>query len=217
VTASILGATVSPNPDTIPSAVAGAPIAREYTLTTKFGPFTGRAVGSPLGSAKIARPTITEGAQQVYDVTVGAGATSLRATIGRTSDAGADLDLVVFDCTSGTCAVAGTSADGDSEESVTIPNPTAGSWKVLVDGFGVPSGSTQYDYVDVFATPSHGSVAVTDANAPRAAGSTWTVPGTVTAGDAPGAGRVLFGQVLVKTDDDLTVGSGDVVIEAVTP
>jgi subtilisin family serine protease len=217
VTASILGATVSPNPDTIPSAVAGAPIAREYTLTTKFGPFTGRAVGSPLGSAKIARPTITEGAQQVYDVTVAAGATSLRATIGRTSDAGADLDLVVFDCTSGTCAVAGTSADGDSEESVTIPNPTAGSWKVLVDGFGVPSGSTQYDYVDVFATPSHGSVAVTDANAPRAAGSTWTVPGTVTAGDAPGAGRVLFGQVLVKTDDDLTVGSGDVVIEAVTP
>jgi hypothetical protein len=217
VTASILGAAVAPNPDTIATAVEGQPVARAYTLTTKFGAFTGRAVGSPLGSAKIDRPSIGAGKQQVYDVNVGAGATSLRATIGRTSDTGADLDLAVFDCTSGKCVEAGSSADGDSEESVTLANPAAGLWKVVVDGFAVPSGSTQYDYVDVFTTPAHGTVEVTDADAPRAAGSTWTVPGEVTAGAAPEPGRVLFGQVLVKTDDNLTVGSGDVLVQAVTP
>jgi subtilisin family serine protease len=217
LTASILGASVTPNPDTIPTAVAGTPVAREYTLTTKFGPFTGRAVGTPLGSAKIGRPSIAAGDQQVYDVNVEAGATSLRATIGNTSDTGADLDLAVLNCTSGTCVVAGTSADGDSEESVTVANPAAGHWQVVVDGFEVPAGSTQFDYVDVYTTPAHGSVAVTDADAPRAAGSTWTVPGTVTAGAAPGAGRVLYGQVLVKTDEDLTVGTGDVIVQAVTP
>jgi hypothetical protein len=112
---------------------------------------------------------------------------------------------------------AGSSADGDSEESVTLPNPAEGLWKVVVDGFEVPAGSTPFDYVDVYSAPAHGAVTVTDADAPRAAGSTWTVPGTVTAGAAPGAGRVLFGQVLVKTDDDLTVGTGDVVVQAVTP
>ena len=56
LTASILGATVSPNPDTIASATIGVPIARSYTLTNVFGPFTGRAVGTTLGSAISWRP-----------------------------------------------------------------------------------------------------------------------------------------------------------------
>ena len=45
VTASLLGATVSPDPDDIPSATIGTPLARSYTITNKFGAFTGRAVG----------------------------------------------------------------------------------------------------------------------------------------------------------------------------
>ena len=81
--------------------------------------------------------------------------------------------------------LAGQSADGDSEESVTINNPAAGTWVVLVDGFGVPAGTTTYNYVDVFTNPAFGAVTVTDANALRPAGSSWTVPGTVTANAAP--------------------------------
>ena len=53
LTAAILGATVSPNPDTIASASIGVPIARSYTLTNVFGTFTGRAVGTSLGSARL--------------------------------------------------------------------------------------------------------------------------------------------------------------------
>ena len=34
---------------------------------------------------------------------------------------------------------------------MTINNPAAGTWAVLVDGFAVPAGSTTYNYVDVFA------------------------------------------------------------------
>ena len=52
--------------------------------------------------------------------------------------------------------LAGQSADGDSEESVTIANPAAGTWVVLVDGFAVPAGTTTYNYVDVFANPAFG-------------------------------------------------------------
>jgi hypothetical protein len=216
LTASILGATVSPSPDTIATAALGTPVPRSYTLTSKYGAFTGKAVGSELGSARMARPTITEGTQQVYDVTVPAGATSLRATIGRPADAGADLDLVVFDCTSGSCVQAGLSADGDSEESVTLDKPAAGLWRVLVDGYAVPAKTTQYDYVDVAIAPTFGSVDVTDTDAARPAGSSWTVPGTVTPKAAPASGRVLFGQVQVRTTDGITVGSGDVVVQAVT-
>lgn len=217
LTASILGATVSPNPDTIASAAIGTPVARSYTLTNVFGAFTGRGVGTTLGSAYRATPTIANLAQQVYPVTVAAGSTSLRATIGGTSDPAADLDLFVFNCTSGSCVLAGQSADGDSEESVTIANPAAGSWVVLVDGFAVPAGTTTYNYVDVFVNPAFGSVAVTDADALRPSGASWTVPGTVTANAAPVAGRVLLGSVEVRATGNILVGSGNVIVESVTP
>jgi hypothetical protein len=217
LTASILGATVSPNPDTIASATIGVPIARSYTLTNVFGPFTGRAVGTTFGSAFQATPSIANLAQQQYPVVVTAGSTSLRATIGSPSDPAADLDLFVFNCTSGTCVLAGQSADGDSEESVTIANPAAGTWVVLVDGFAVPAGTTTYKYVDVFTNTAFGSVSITDANALRPSGASWTVPGSVTANAAPASGRVLLGNVQVRTDTNVLVGSGDVIVSSVTP
>ena len=218
LTASILGASVSPNPDMVPSATLGTPVARSYKLTNLFGDFTGRAVGTTLGSALRATPTIADHAQQVYDVAVTAGSQSLRATIGGTSDPAADLDLFVFNCTSGSCVPAGQSADGDSEESVTINNPAVGAWRVLVDGYAVPAGTTTYNYVDVFTNAAFGSVSVTDANALRPAGASWTVPGSVTAKAAPAASRVLLGNVQVRTDANVLVGQGDVVVEnVVTP
>ncbi len=213
ITASILGASVAPNPDTIASAAVGVPIERSYTLTNLFGAFTGRAVGTALGSAKLSKETIGNLAVQSFTVQVPAGATSLRTTIGGTSDPAADLDLYVY---KGAVKV-GESADGDSEESVTIANPPAGTYTVLVDAYDVPSGSTTYNYVDVFASPAFGAVAVSDANALRPAGSTWTVPGSVTANQAPAAGRVLLGAVQVRTDTNVLVGSGDVIVESVTP
>ena len=58
LTGTILGATVSPNPDIIPTATIGVPVARSYTLTNVFGAFTGRAVGTALGSARVGPFTI---------------------------------------------------------------------------------------------------------------------------------------------------------------
>ena len=218
LTSSILGASVSPNPDVIASATIGTPVARSYTITNLFGAFTGRAVGTALGSAnRTSQGPIATGQQHVYTVPVTLGSTSLRATIGNPSDPAADLDLYVFR-PNGT--LAGQSADGDSEESVTVAintttNP-AGTWTVLVDGFDAAPGTT-YSYVDVFANPAFGSVSVTDANALRPAGSSWTVPGSVTANAAPTSGRVLLGNVEVRTDTNVLVGSGDVIVESVTP
>ena len=217
LTGTLMGATVSPNPDVIPSATVGVPIARSYTLTNAFGAFTGRAVGTALGSARIATPTIAHHAQQQFQVVVPAGTTQLRTTIGSPSDPGADLDLFLFRCNP-TCVQVASNADGDSEESITLNNPIAATYIVLVDGFSVPAGTTTYNYIDVFfKTPSFGSISVTDANALRPAGSSWTVPATVTANEAPAAGRVLYGNVEVRTDTNLLVGRGDVIVQSVTP
>jgi len=100
---------------------------------------------------------------------------------------------------------------------VTISNPAPGAWVTLVDGFAVPSGTTTFNYVDVFTNPAFGSISVTDANAVRPAGSQWTVPATLNVAAAPAAGRVLLGNVRVATDANVLVGSGDVVVQSVTP
>ena len=218
ITASVLGASVSPNPLTIESAAANVPVAKDVTLKNLFGTFTGRAVGTTLGSAKRAVPTIANAAVQSYDVEVTAGSTSLRATIGGTSDPAADLDLYVYQCTSATVCTtpAGQSADGDSEESVTVNNPGPGKYRVVVDGYAVPAGSTTYQYVDVFTNSAFGAVSTTDTNVVRPAGESWTVPATVTAKLAPAAGRALLGTVEVRTNSNVLVGSGDVVLNSVT-
>jgi hypothetical protein len=187
-------------------------------MTNLFGAFTGRAVGSNMGSAFRAVPTIAHLAVQERLVDVPTGASSLRATIGSPGDPAADLDLFVYNCTTGTCVLAGQNADGDSEESVTIANPAAGQWKVVVDGFNVPAGTTTYKYIDIyFKTAALGVISVTDANALRPSGASWTVPGSVTANALPGTGRVLFGTVNVVTDTNVLVGQGEVIVENVTP
>ena len=142
-----------------------------------------------------------------------AGATSLRATIGSPSDPGADLDLV-YNCTSGR-VLAGQNADGDSEESVTIGSPAAGAWKVVVDGFAVPAGTTTYKYIDVFFTTS--PLGTIRSRTPTRPAGRFDLDGsgTVTANAAPGSGRVLYGNVQVRTDTNVLVGSGDVIVQNV--
>ena len=168
LTASLFGVSVSPNPDIIPTAQVGVPVPRSYSLTNNFATFTGRAVGSGFGSARRGPFSIAHHELQHYTTTIPAGTTSFRATIGGPSDPAADLDLFVFRCSDATCTtrtLVAQSADGDSEESVTLANPTAATYQVDVDGFDVPAGTTTYNYVDVFENPALGSVSITDADA----------------------------------------------------
>jgi subtilisin family serine protease len=220
LTASLFGVSVSPNPDIIPTAQVGVPVPRSYSLTNNFATFTGRAVGSGLGSARRGPFSIAHHELQHYTTTIPAGTTSFRATIGSPSDPAADLDLFVYRCSDATCTtrtLVAQNADGDSEESVTLANPTPATYQVDVDGFDVPAGTTTYNYVDVFQNPALGSVSITDADAVRPGGSSWTVNGSVTAGAVPEATRVLLGTVNVVTVGGVTVGRGDVIINTVTP
>ena len=215
--ASILGAIVSPNPDVIQSATIGVPIARSYTLTNVFGPFTGRAVGTALGSAFMATPTIANLAQQQYPVVVTAGIDVASRDDRRPVRSSGRPRPLRLQLHVRHVRARRTECGRRLEESVTIANPAAGEMVVLVDGFAVPAGTTTYNYVDVFTNAAFGAVSVTDANALRPSGASWTVPGTVTANAAPTAGRVLFGNVQVRTDTNVLVGSGDVIVRNVTP
>ncbi|MFJ8711971.1 S8 family serine peptidase [Streptomyces violaceus] len=211
----VLGAAFDPETVTVPEAKVGTPAAASWKVTNGFAALEGKLVGGPLGSAKTTRPSIKQGETQTTTVEVPAGAKSLDVAIGGVSDAAADLDLAVYDA-AGTQV--GSSADGDSEESVSVPSPAAGKYTVEVVGYSVPAGTTAYDYQDVFFSPSLGSVGV-DGSAPvkLGTGASATVSGSVTAAAAAPEGREFFGQVQLVNARGTVAGLGSVKIEKVVP
>ncbi|MFI2652694.1 hypothetical protein [Micromonospora fulviviridis] len=107
------------------------------------------------------------------------------------------------------------SADGDSDESVSVANPTAGTYDVIIDGYSVPAGTTSYDYRDVFYASALGTLDAAATTATLGTGATASLTGSVTAQSAPAAGRRLFGELLVVTDQGAVVGRGNVSIGTV--
>lgn len=211
----VLGAAFDPAVVTVPEAKVGVPSTASWKVTNNFASIDGKLKGGPLGSSKSTRPTIADGATQTTTVEVPAGAASLDVSIGNVSDTAADLDLTVYDA-AGT--VVGQSADGDSEEAVSIASPAAGTYTVEVAGYSVPSGSTAYDYLDVFFSSALGTVTVDDSTPVKlATGASATVSGSVTAAAAAPEGREFFGQVQLVNAHGTVAGTGSVKIEKVTP
>ena len=213
ITAAAQGVTVDPASQTLPSVTANQATPVSWTVTNDFGAVSVTPTGGNLGSALSERKTIANHDVQDFTVTVPAGAQRLTATIGRTSDLGADLDLYVY---RGTTLV-GQAADGDSEESVTINNPTAGEYTIEIDGYSVPSGSTQYDYLDVFFSSALGTLSTSGDSVDLAPGASTPVTGSVTAKTAPAAGRQLFGEMRVLSGAGAVLGTGSVIVGGVTP
>ncbi len=212
LTARIQGVTVEPATVELPSVPAGAATPVTWSVQNLYGPITVTAQGGPLGSALVTRPSIADQDVQTYEVEVPAGASRLDVAIGNTSDLGADLDLTVRR----DGAVVGVSADGDSEEAVSIANPPAGVYEVEIFAYAVPAGTTEYDYSDIFYSPSLGAVTAPSTPVSLAYGDSTSITGAVTALSVPAAGRELLGELRIVTDEGAVVGRGSVVIGAVT-
>ncbi|MFF1696015.1 S8 family serine peptidase [Streptomyces sp. NPDC058257] len=210
---STLGVAFDPAVQTVPEAKVGTPTPVSWKVTNNFAAVDGKLKGGSLGSAKAARPSIKQGETQTTTVVVPEGAERLDVAIGSTADVAADLDLSVLK----DGKVVGSSAEGDSEESVSLTKPAAGTYEIKVVGYSVPSGTTAYDYRDVFFSGALGSVKV-DGSAPvkLANGASAQVTAEVAA-DAPAAdGRQLFGEVALLNGRGTVTGTGSVLIEKVT-
>ncbi|MFF0479932.1 S8 family serine peptidase [Streptomyces sp. NPDC004435] len=212
---SVLGASFDPAVQTVAEAKVGTPSAVEWTVTNKFAGIDGKLKGGPLGSAKVETPTIQHHEQQTKTVTIGEGVERLDIGIGNTSDKAADLDLSVL--LDGVRVAQ--SADGDSEESVSLVKPKAGTYTVVIDGYAVHAeGGTTYDYKDVYYSAALGSVKVDEAKTyPLANGASTKVPAEVVVGGPAPEGRQFFGQVQLLNARGTVAGTGSVLIGSVTP
>ncbi|MDQ3026975.1 MAG: S8 family serine peptidase [Pseudomonadota bacterium] len=124
----------------------GSPVS--YNVTFGFsGPFTAAARGlvpaaltsgtvaddSTNGSCSLSTPNA-----QLIDVVIPAGTTHARFSLFDADvSAGADIDLCVFRGTT----LQGSSGSGTSAEEVNLVNPVAGTYKVVVHGWGVAGSS----------------------------------------------------------------------------
>jgi hypothetical protein len=212
LTARIQGVTVEPAVVELPSVTLGTPTPVTWTLTNPFGPVSVSAAGGPLGSAARSRETIAEGETQTFEVDVPEGASALEVSIGNPSDATADLDLFL----SKDGEFIAFSADGDSEESVSVESPAPGTYQVEVGGFAIPAGSTEYDYRNIYFSPSLGSVSGPDTAVTLANGATTTIAGSVTALAAPSSGRQLFRELAIVTEEGAVLGRSAVSIGSVS-
>ncbi|TQL22489.1 S8 family serine peptidase [Streptomyces sp. SLBN-134] len=211
----VLAANFAPETVTVPEAKIGTPATASWKVTNELAGLEGKLVGGPLGSSRTERPAIRTGETHETTVEVPAGAASLDVAIGNVSDTAADLDLAVYD-EKGTRVAQ--SADGDSEESVSVASPAAGTYTIEVVGYSVPAGSTDYDYRDVFFSATLGSVTV-DGSAPvkLGTGDSATVSGDVTVAAAAPEGRAFFGRVQLVNTRGTVAGLGNVAIEKVVP
>ncbi|MGW2926156.1 S8 family serine peptidase [Streptomyces fungicidicus] len=211
----VLAANFDPETVAVPEAKIGTPATATWKVTNELAGLEGKLVGGPLGSSRTERPAIRTGETHETTVEVPAGAASLDVAIGNVSDTAADLDLAVYD-ENGTRVAQ--SADGDSEESVSVASPAAGTYTIEVVGYSVPAGSTDYDYRDVFFSATLGSVTV-DGSAPvkLGTGDSATVSGDVTVAAAAPEGRAFFGRVQLVNARGTVAGLGNVAIEKVVP
>ncbi|MFD8205524.1 S8 family serine peptidase [Streptomyces sp. NPDC059695] len=210
-----LGVDFDPAVQTVPEAKIGTPAGVQWQVSNRFAGVTGTLKGGSLGSQKSETPTIQHHEQQTKTVTIGAGVERLDIGIGNTSDKAADLDLTVL--LDG--KQVGQSADGDSEESVSLVNPAAGTYTVVIDGYSVgAAGGTTYDYKDVYYSSSLGTVKV-DASKPvvLANGASAPVAAEVVVAGAAPEGRQFFGEVQLLNARGTVAGTGSVLIGSVTP
>ncbi|MGP3735873.1 S8 family serine peptidase [Streptomyces sp. GDS52] len=211
----VLGAVFDPETVTVPEAEVGTPADVSWKVTNQAAALDGKLVGGPLGSAKTDRPTISTGDVHTTTVEVPAGAASLDVAIGNVTDTAADLDLAVYNAAGTRVAQ---SADGDSEESVSIAKPAAGTYTVQVVGYSVPAGSAEYDYRDVFFSATLGEVTVDGAASVKlGTGDSAAVSGSATAVAAAPGGREFFGRVQLVNARGTVAGTGSVTIEKVVP
>lgn len=180
---------------------APAPGVQDVWITNRMAGFTGGAMTTPVGSARRQHREISHKEQQIFEVEVLPGSTALIAKASRPSDPDADLDVYVFDCTDEECKAARVDGDPAGDEVVFVQNPAAGTWKIVVDGFSVPLGTTGYDYLDVVLNPAYGTVNTTDLPQEREEGDrwlakvrSWIAPAAHEAGRAPFTALLIEGE-----------------------
>jgi hypothetical protein len=193
----LFGVSVSPSSWTVEPATVGNSYTERFSFANQGATFAGGASGTALATAFATEGTMTKGSgslsQDIRWVRVPAGSTSLTVQLRQGSDAAADLDVFVFFCGADgqTCGAApvGQGIGSTTNENVVVPSPPPGVYKVVVEEFSIPAGTTTYGYLDEIAKSGYGTITVVDAPATRTPGATWEADAVASVQASPNDAR----------------------------
>ena len=199
VDAALLGVRANKTTITLDSGMTNTRYVNNFEFTNYLASFDGGVTTAPLGSSFSARASISEKDRLLaYEVNITPGTDKLTASIGNTSEASSDLDLYIFDCTTGKCVLKDFSQRDRSEELVEVLQPSPGKWKIVVDPFLLPASETTFDYFNVFTNPAFGEITPESKATIRPSGSTWDQRVSVRVDAIPTGSRRLMGFVTLS-------------------
>jgi hypothetical protein len=232
ITATILGVDVTAKPAAPGALKADSSQQFSLALENRLGKIVAVATSVELGSASRRSATIAQGEQHLYEIVVPKGTTSLFARVNGVSDARADLDVYLLDCTEPekaseekpaelekgnksptapkpTCGAVAKAAGVGPDGEVEVGSPKAGRWVLVVDAYSLNGGPVKYEYVDFLTHPRFGSIAVADAPEERKPSATWTAKANAWVASLPDPPRQL-GARLIASSQDVTTSAGRV-------
>jgi hypothetical protein len=218
VAATALGTTFEPETVTIEEAQTGTPVPVSWEVTNGYAPIeAGQLEAGELGSALSERRSIDDGATDTRTVELPQDVSEFSVTLGNAADRSSDIDLYVYRGEGEEAELVGSSTTSTAEEVVTLAEPEAGTYTIEVHGYEVPSGTTEYDYEDVYTSPDLGSVAVEERAISLQPGESTEVGAQVTVTGSAPEGREFTGEVRLLNGAGTPTGSGGIVIESVAP
>lgn len=204
LTASLLGADVSAPVSGSDSAMLASAGPATASVRNRFASFTGSVPTTSIASGYHNRETLRAGAQQIHTVTVPEGSTALFANVRVVEGWAGDVDLYLFNCTSGTECTPIRAATGSRgrQKTVFVPRPNAGVWKLAVDVADIGRDSVVVDYTDLVLNPAYGSSVTPDPIRRHESGDIWTVPLAVWRNVAVPAPRRPYAFLSVDADNE---------------
>lgn len=170
-------------------------------FSNRLAGFHGGAMTSSLGSSRELTAILGDGERIVYEINVPPGTEEISAAISHPSDPSADVNMYLLHESHGIAVLRNSSTGSGSVKTVAAYDPAPGVWKVVVDGYRVPSGSVHFTYVDIFNHPAFGTITVKDEASDHVSGSQWNVHPAIEVGAVPTGGRSLVGFVPVRVSE----------------
>ena len=164
--------------------------AGEVLFTNQLGPILGSVMVSELGSAFRTRSTVeATGKPPIYEIHVEPGTRTLLVQIEEQGNRRSDLDLYLYDCTSGYCYLWDIAMADGAKESIIVRGPKPGLWKTLVSPAILSADQTTFSYLEVMTNPVYGSVTTETKTMARAPRENWTQEMSIRRAAAPVAPR----------------------------
>jgi hypothetical protein len=157
------------------SAAVGSDSPLPVKFANLYGGLLGSAVHGEQGTMFRSSSSVpASGVPRVFDIHVPAGSKNLMAEIEVASQDKDNLDLYLYDCSTGHCILWDIAMFGGVKQTILARKPKPGLWKALICAERNAGKEISFSYRDVITNPGLGQVTADTETVERRTGEQWT-------------------------------------------